>query len=807
MGFLESVVPRRSFPPTGLSRQALRRWIAIRYAVGVSLGVLLTLGTVWLFTERAGLGIERERQSHALELAKSIAATVRNEEPGLPAAGEALDPVARRELGERLLTLRQVSPEIRSVYLLRRDAATGDWRVLLASSTPGSPRAEGAVFVSTTGAPLFEARQAPTVTSAPATGPGLTTALAPVRDRDGGTTGIAGVDLDTASTTRGLAEMRRDGSAVALALIVGIAAIGSVRFRRRLAELERVRAMQAEISIHRVGDTLARAEKDEDLVRCALDAIAEGSSIAHWAMFLRDPRDGRLALFAVRELPEEARSEIRPDAIARDARSPAARAAWHREVVIVRDPAALPDYAFPALTPGLGPRPVIVAVPLTDGSDTIGVLECYVPRSRRFEPEDLALIRWMATQVSVGLKRIRMERRDQMLASFTMGTGEILLGLDPDFGITHANPAAQAALGVAEGTLIGQRLEAIVAVDPGGAPPWMRAGESGEFSGEIWFVRPKGGRFPAEVRISPTYDRAGARNAMVLVGHDVAERREREIEIANRTQELALLNDQLQRANEDLEEARRMQNEFVANTSHELRTPLNAVIGFATLIEQGSHETEEESREFAGQIRRSAEHLLGLLNDILDLAKVEAGRFELTVSPGDLRGPVRSAVDAISPMALSRGLNLLVDLPLEPLEAHLDAARVRQVMMNLLGNAVKFTDTGEVRVRADRDERTGRARIVVEDTGAGIAPEQRARLFTKFAQIDGSYTRRHAGTGLGLAISKALMQNMGGTITVESEGIGRGTTATLTFPPLESAADRPRRETEESARRGGSRRV
>jgi len=268
----------------------------------------------------------------------------------------------------------------------------------------------------------------------------------------------------------------------------------------------------------------------------------------------------------------------------------------------------------------------------------------------------------------------------------------------------------------------------------------------------------------------------------LLLGHDVTERREREAELENRTRELGLLNEQLQGAVAELEQAQRAQSEFVANTSHELRTPLNAVIGFASLIEQGAHESEEEARDFAQRIRKSAEHLLGLLNDILDLAKVEAGRFQLAMTVADLRDPIREALDNVTSLAASRGLAMTADLPEEPLMARLDPARARQVVLNLLGNALKYTDKGGVRVRAWREAATGEVRVEVVDTGIGISREGQRRLFSKFGRVDLSLAGRRSGTGLGLAISKALVQGMGGTITVASEGPGRGTRATVSFP-------------------------
>ena len=758
--------------------------------------VLVVAATAWVLTLRSLSAMEVERRHRLADLGASGAAALATSEFTPSFAAGVLEPHLAAEVRAHLTSLRQASRGSHCVFLLTHGSRSNGWIVLLEAAADGSvERAVGSPYEAPPTLLPSEALRAPAVSTeawdrhVPAAGDAAgdganaripseptITVLAPIRDSNGTTVALFGADIIAAPLLASQEGVRRDGLLVALALAAGIVAIGLVRFRRRHAELERSRAQQAQISIYRVGETLARADRDDDLIRFALDAIAAGSGIEHWAMYLREPPTGDLAFFASRGLPAEARPELEPDPIARSARSPASRAAWHREALVARDAAAAPDYAFPDLTPGLGSRPVIVSVPLLEGGDVVAVLQCFVPRSRAVEPEELALIRWMGTQVSVGLKRIRMERRDQMLASYMMSTGEILFGLAPDATITHANAAAGEALGVAVEDLVGRPLAECCPEFP------LDSRFDREFAGELWFVRANGGRFPAEVRISPTSGREGGVTGAVLVGHDATERRAREAEIANRTEELGLINEELQRANEELTEARRRQNEFVANTSHELRTPLNAVIGFAALIEQGGHQSEKEASEFAGQIRRSAEHLLNLLNDILDLAKVEAGRFQLSVIPGDLRDPIRAAIDGISPIAQARGLKLLVELPLEPVEALLDGARMRQVMLNLLGNAVKFTDRGDVRVRAWRDPVSGEAKATVEDSGVGVAKEMQERLFSKFTQVDGSYTRRHQGTGLGLAISKALIQNMGGTIALTSEGLGKGTCATVTLP-------------------------
>ena len=150
---------------------------------------------------------------------------------------------------------------------------------------------------------------------------------------------------------------------------------------------------------------------------------------------------------------------------------------------------------------------------------------------------------------------------------------------------------------------------------------------------------------------------------------------------------------------------------------------------------------------------------------------------------------ILAAVDALRPAATRKGIGLSADTPGLPLEMQLDPARLRQVLLNLLGNAVKFTDKGGVRVRAFRHESPDQIRIVIEDTGIGIAREDQSRLFVKFSQVDGSYKRRHQGAGLGLVITKSLVQRMGGTIAMQSDGAGKGTRVTLTFPAAPPRAE------------------
>ena len=568
--------------------------------------------------------------------------------------------------------------------------------------------------------------------------------------------------------------------------------------RTRLRDIDRAQAREAQLSLYRVGDTLARFDREDDLVHHALDAVAEGTGLRHWALYAHRGGRGGFALVATRGLTAESSAALRPDPPGPDARSLASRAAWLGEIV-VGDLAGLERDAFAATLPELGANAAVVSVPFLEHEGLPATLQCFLPAGSSLANEERALLRWMAAQLASGLRRLRLERRDQILASYLVGTSEIVLEFDLDGIVASANRAAELALSVQPGELLGCRLQDL-AFAAGAAPD--KNGEvlvpasgpeaaldvaraSGEFTGELCFRRGDGTTFLAEVRLSPAHDRAGALTAIVLVGRDITERREGEQETRARGAELGSMNERLLDANQELEQARRLQNDFLANTSHELRTPLNAVIGFATLLEQRIDADEAERLDFARSIRDAAEHLLAVINDLLDLAKAEAGRFELRLHVADIVPTVRAAVDAVQPMASAKGLAVRAEVPHGPLSAAVDLARFRQVLLNLLGNAVKFTDRGGVRVRAAIE--AGSVVVSVEDTGVGIAPERRAALFSKFAQADPSYHRRQRGTGLGLAISRALVDLMGGTIQLASEGVNCGTVVRITLPAAQTA--------------------
>ncbi len=233
------------------------------------------------------------------------------------------------------------------------------------------------------------------------------------------------------------------------------------------------------------------------------------------------------------------------------------------------------------------------------------------------------------------------------------------------------------------------------------------------------------------------------------------------------------LETQLAQSAQDAEAAARAKADFLANMSHELRTPLTAMIGFTDLLHR-QPELSETSRHCLNRAIGAGQILMGTINDVLDFSALESGQVEIRKAPLDVGAHLAEIMDFLRPGASEKNLALRLDLP-QPLPARLlvDQHRLQQVMMNLIGNALKFTDAGTVTVSASHDPVTSILRVDVSDTGHGISPEGQTKLFQRFSQVDGSSTRRHGGSGLGLAICRGLVEALGGSIGVESR-IGMG---------------------------------
>ncbi|GJD75993.1 MHYT domain-containing protein [Methylobacterium goesingense] len=281
------------------------------------------------------------------------------------------------------------------------------------------------------------------------------------------------------------------------------------------------------------------------------------------------------------------------------------------------------------------------------------------------------------------------------------------------------------------------------------------------------------------VRAVPVHDSDGAIREWVGVHVDVTGRHAYEAA--------------LREARDAAEEASRAKSRFLANMSHELRTPLSAVIGYAEMLEEEAEDLGQDTfLADLGKIRANAQHLLGLINDVLDLSKVEAEKMDVYAEDFAVDGFARDAAATVEALVAKKGNRLVLDLAPDLGNARTDAVKLRQCLFNLLGNAAKFTEGGTVtmRIRRHTTANGDRLSFAVADTGIGMSPEQVAGLFQRFAQADETTTRKYGGTGLGLALTRAFAGLMGGEIEVESL-VGGGTTFTLTVPAVVPVVEAP----------------
>jgi signal transduction histidine kinase len=238
--------------------------------------------------------------------------------------------------------------------------------------------------------------------------------------------------------------------------------------------------------------------------------------------------------------------------------------------------------------------------------------------------------------------------------------------------------------------------------------------------------------------------------------------------------------DEIQDKSRQLEIASQHKSQFLANMSHELRTPLNAILGYTELMADGAY--GEPSEKMLGILKRleaNGRHLLGLINDVLDLSKIEAGQLELELTDYSVQDIAQTVRSTLEPLAADKKLAFKVEVAPQLPSGRGDGRRLTQVLINLVGNAIKFTDMGEIAIKAEANN--GSFHVSVRDTGPGISAADQAKLFQEFQQADNAITRKKGGTGLGLAISKRIIQMHGGRIWVESQ-VGQGSTFTFTLP-------------------------
>ena len=383
--------------------------------------------------------------------------------------------------------------------------------------------------------------------------------------------------------------------------------------------------------------------------------------------------------------------------------------------------------------------------------------------------------------------------RKALLALAVEGAADVVEITDPHAVLSYVNPAFTELLGYAADEVIG-KTPAQVMRSSVHSKEYFQEIDRTLRAGMAWkgtlISRAKDGRLVHfDATVSPVIDVAGRCTHHVAVKRDITERLATEAR-------LRATNEELEQARDAALEASRIKSQFLANMSHELRTPLNAIIGYSELI---GEEAEDLGVDGVGQdadkIRTAGKHLLGLINDILDLSKIEAGRVELYLEDVSLPGVLDEAIATLSPLARERGNTIQLDNRLDVDVIKVDATRLKQILFNLLSNANKFTEGGTIDVEVATDPTDPDAfAIAVTDTGIGMSADVVRRLFRPFAQADASTTRRYGGTGLGLTISQRFCEMMGGHITVTSEE-GKGSTFTVCLPLVAGAAPRQRHAT------------
>jgi signal transduction histidine kinase/CheY-like chemotaxis protein len=520
-----------------------------------------------------------------------------------------------------------------------------------------------------------------------------------------------------------------------------------------------------------------------------------------------------------------ARNPIRPGR-----HSASARAALECRAIHVPDVLADPEYSYGAKN--IEQLRTVLAVPILKGDTLLGVILIYrLEEARPFTDKQIALVETFADQAAIAIENVRLlnelrHRTDQLGSSVgeLRALGEVIQAVNSTLDLETVLSTIVAKAVQLSGTDAGT----IYVLDDARREFHLRAncGMDQDLIDALTIrhiglddpnvARDIAQRDPtqvADLRKEPPTAlneitlRAGYRarlTAPLFRGEDIVGllvvRRKMPGAFAQNTVELiktfaaqsvlaiqnARLFSEIEEKSRQLESASQHKSQFLANMSHELRTPLNAIIGVTEMLQEDARDLKREDEiEPLNRVLNGGRHLLGLINDILDLSKIEAGKMEVHIEEFGIVPLIDDAVKTIETLAAKNSNRLVVDCEPEIGVMLADQTRVRQALLNLLSNANKFTEGGTVTIRAQRQQQAGRDWITmaVSDTGIGMTPQQMGKLFQQFSQADSSTTRKYGGTGLGLAISRRFCQMMDGDITVESE-LGRGSTFTIRLPAI-----------------------
>jgi PAS domain S-box-containing protein len=420
----------------------------------------------------------------------------------------------------------------------------------------------------------------------------------------------------------------------------------------------------------------------------------------------------------------------------------------------------------------------IAAVPIVSRGQAIGAIAIYAAEVNFFDTENVALLAELAADVSFALESMETERMHRRAASeldeFFALSLDLLCIYDMEGVIHRLNPSWEKTLGFSAEEMCSKPW--VEFVHPEDRPRALEA--TGRLNSETE-IRNLELRFLSKDGscrwLVGCATRALDRGVVFAAVSDITERKQLEEQL--RSQNLIL-----EERNRRIEEASRMKSEFLANMSHELRSPLNGIVGFSELLYDGRlGALPVRPREYVGRIQASASHLLQLINGVLDLSKVEAGRLEFSPEPLSISDIVQEVTGTLGALAAGKQIRIATEIEAEVDAVTIDAGRLRQVLYNYLSNALKFTDDkGSIVVRAKSQSAT-EFRLEVSDTGPGISERDLERLFIKFHQLDSTMAKRFQGTGLGLALTKSIVEAQGGRVGVTSR-LGTGSTFFAVLP-------------------------
>ena len=568
--------------------------------------------------------------------------------------------------------------------------------------------------------------------------------------------GALKVDVDM---TRAAAHYRRLGNG-AIVLLIGLlvppgAACGwlihrNIRQRRQSELLQRQRG--------HVLEDLAKAVRIDDILR-RIAGFAEAHHKSGRCTIVLMNRSGNRIIDVIARIHDGVGSDI-----------------LGREPAQIPEPMAgvLRGTAPSAIGLGAGGWTWMTPLRVTTGA----VQGCFCLTFASRQEADAAALGPAHTLVQLAALAIEHRRTENALADMRQrhelilnAAGDGIFGVDAQGRIVFANPACARMLCRDADEMIGRDADEIVtAPGHGRSSPIAETlrDEATRRVAQTRLRRSDGGVFPAEMTVTPVHRRESSLRAVVAF-HD----------ISNQIQ----VQQQLLRAKEQAETASRAKSGFLANMSHELRTPLNAIIGFSETMtkEVLGPISNRRYREYAEHINLSGRHLLTLINDLLDLSKIEAGKLELVEEAVDFRALLSDCRLLVSDLANSKSLTVTEAVDPDVTTVYCDAQKLKQVLVNLLSNAVKFTGPGGRVTVSARRESGDLLHIAVSDTGIGIAPEQLSKVLTPFGQAEGAHNREHKGTGLGLSLSKALVELHGGAFALDSVP-GEGTTVSIRLP-------------------------